>query len=108
MAKSTKEQLYTSLELDYLDSRLSNMKVQIDEILDNPVDRRGPKEVASGRIVENAIIIRGEDRLKIAMDLLERYLKMLPAIEQMREKEEAKQKLVRGDQNLSPFENGDI
>lgn len=85
---ATKKTSYIELELQWLESNLTLMKKQVDEILKNPVDRRGQKEVASGRLVENAIIIRAEDRMKIAMELMEKIAKILPAIDQMREKQE--------------------
>ncbi len=88
---AAKKVSYIELELKWLEDNLILMKKEVDRILEDPVDRRGQKEVASGRLVENAIIIRAEDRMKIAMDLMEKIAKLLPAIDQMRENEEKTQ-----------------
>lgn len=104
MAISTKQ--YTVFELDWMEQIFIRLKDEVDNILNNLSDRRGPKEMPNGRIVQNAIISTKEQQLKAATDIMEKLQKMIPALESMREREDIKQTAVRGDQNLNPFESG--
>ena len=108
MSMATTNKHYTVFELDWMEQVFSRLQTEVDNILNNLCDRRGPKEMPNGRIVENAIISTKEQQLKAATDIMEKLQKMIPALETMREKEDKKKEAIRGDQDLSIFETGEI
>lgn len=99
---TTKNKSYTVFELDWMEQVFSRLKDEVDNILNNLSDRRGPKEMPNGRIVQDAIISTKEQQLKAATDIMEKLQKMIPALEAMREKEELK-KEARGGQSVNPM-----
>jgi len=105
---ATKATSYISFELDWLDKKIKSLQAAIDSYdLSNLTDRRGPKELPNGKVV-NGVIATQEQQLKAVTDIMEKLQKMLPALDAMREKEEAKQTQVRGNQGLTPLEEGGI
>lgn len=99
---NNKPKSYTVFELEWMEQVFTRLKDEVDNILNNLNDRRGPKEMPNGRIVDNAIISTKEQQLKAATDIMEKLQKMIPALEAMREKEEEKSN-VRGGGQVPPL-----
>ena len=79
---------YITMDLAFLEQELESCKEYVASIdLTNLVDRRGPKEMPNGKVVD-AVICTKEQLAKSKMDFLERIAKLLPAIDQMRKGEE--------------------
>jgi hypothetical protein len=97
-----KNKSYTVFELDWMENVFIRLKDEVDNILDNLSDRRGPKEMPNGRVVQDAIISTKDQQLKAATDIMEKLQKMIPALEAMREKEESKS-IVRGGGEVPPL-----
>ena len=97
MAK--KKGSYIGVELDFAESQLAQWK---EEIKNNPIgeleDRFSPK----GALVQDK-----ESQGKYYTELLAKFLSLAAEVDSLREKEAAKLK-VRGDQDLTPLEDGDI
>lgn len=87
---------YITDDIDFAEAQLKSWK---QFILDNPVseatDRRGEKEMPNGQIVKNAIIATRESVIKCVQDTMEKYIRLLPVIDELRTREEAKKKTAR-------------
>jgi hypothetical protein len=82
--KTTKV-LYISVDLANLEAELEQCWDYVRSIdLKNLVDRRGPKEMPNGKIVD-AVICTKEQLADSKMKFMERIAKLLPAIQLMRE-----------------------
>ena len=107
MAVSKKDNL-AEYELDFLDMKLRELK---DYIEANPLssisDRMAYKETRTGGMIPICIANKEAQRKDLTQALKD-YAEIVRTVKSLREIEEAKQKQVRGNQNLSPFENGDI
>lgn len=86
---ATKKPSYITLDLEWMEVQISALKEQVQNILANPQDRYGPKELPNGKVV-NAIIESRGDQLKTATAIMEKLPKMLQAIDELREKEDQK------------------
>lgn len=99
-----KKSAYTEIELIWAEEQLASWKTYIDA---NPLHRLKErivwKEVRGGGKMPVVSETIGQ-QIKTITDLMTKYLALLKEVEMMREKEEAKQKDVRGNQNLTPFE----
>ena len=88
---------YITEDLEFAELQLASWK---QYILDNPIDkitdRRGEKEMPNGQIAKNAILSTKEQIIKSVQDMMEKYLRMLSVIDELRSREEAKQTKVRG------------
>mgnify|MGYP000703372689 CR=1 FL=1 len=90
MATTNKPKSYISFELEWLDTKVKQLQAAIDSYdLLNLTDRYGPRELPNGKIVDG-IVANKEQQMKAVTDIMEKLQKMLPALEQMREKDEAK------------------
>jgi hypothetical protein len=103
-----KKNNYISAELEFAEKSLQQWR---DYIESNPVDqiqdRWGKKEMPKGGYA-HVVTATAESQIKCVQDTLTKYLQLLEVVDKLREKEEAKQTLVRGQQTLSPIEAGDI
>ena len=99
-----KKTAYTEIELQWAEDQLASWKAYVDA---NPLnelkDRINWKETKNGGAMP-MIIASIEAQGKFIQETMKNYLALLREVEAMREKEESKQKTVRGQQNLTPFE----
>lgn len=106
MAK--KQNSYVSTELEWAESQLVTWKAYVDA---NPLhtlkDRIEWKPTAKGGAMP-MVIASIEAQGKFIQDTMKNYLALLEVVDKLREKEEAKEKAVRGNQQLSPMESGDV
>jgi len=106
MAK--KKELLIEYELVFLEEKLEELK---DYIKANPfnslADRMAYKETKTGGVIPICIANKEAQRKDLTQALKD-YAEILRTVESMREKEEVKQKNVRGTQELTPFEGGVI
>lgn len=107
MAVSKKDNL-AEYELDFLDMKLRELKDYIEaNPLSSIADRMAYKETRTGGVIPICIANKEAQRKDLTQALKD-YAEIVRTVKSLREIEEAKQKQVRGNQNLSPFENGDI
>jgi len=105
---ATSKQSYIDLELDWLEAKAEEMKAYVDKRpMEDLQDRVIWKELKTGGkipIVASSI----EQQIKSHREILADYLKITDAISKAREAEDVKKKAVRGNQVLSPLEDGMI
>lgn len=105
---TAKKNNYIDVELEFAEQQLASWKSYIEE---NPIekidDRWGKKEMPKGGYAW-VVTATKEQQVKSIQETLERYLKLSAIVKELREKEEAKQVSVRGNQGLTPFESGEI
>jgi hypothetical protein len=105
---SRKKETYVEYELDYLESKLIELKGYIDaRPLAKLKDRMQYKETKSGGMVQTCVATIEGQRKDITQALKD-YAEILQTVKRMRELEEAKNNNVRGSQGLSPLESGEI
>lgn len=103
-----KKTAYTEIELQWAEEQLAAWKAYVDaNPLDKLKDRLSFKETRNGGTIP-MVVASIEQQGKFLQDTMKNYLALLKEVELMREKEEQKQKSVRGQQALSPTEAGDI
>ena len=94
-----KNNSYIEHELDWLEKKAKELKDYCDS---NPINK------IKDRIVSGRLMATIEIQAKCVRDTLQDYAKIIAAIDALREKEAAKGPSVRGDQELSPMEKGEI
>jgi hypothetical protein len=103
-----KKTAYSEIELLWAEEQLATWKTYVDA---NPLDKLKErvvwKEVRGGGQMPIVSETIGQ-QIKTLTELMKNYLALLKEVEIMREKEEEKQKSVRGHQALSPAEAGII
>ncbi len=91
-----KKNSFITAELEFAELQLKTWK---DYIIANPiaevVDRRGPKELPNGKVVDGVIATK-EQVIKSVQETMDKYLKMLAVVDDLRAKEEAKASNIRG------------
>jgi len=90
---------YIEAELDWLTQRAEELKSYCDA---------NPPHKIKDRMVGGKVISKIEEQIKCTRETYQDYLKIIEAIDKLREKENAKGPSVRGDQELSPLEKGEI
>lgn len=106
MAKA-KQNSYINYELDFLEKKAKELKESVDaQPFHKLQDRMIEKMTARGTVEELAATI--ETQRASLIKALKDYAEIVTIINNLREKEEQKQINVRGNQDLSPFESGDI
>jgi uncharacterized protein YlxP (DUF503 family) len=99
---------YVNTELDWAEQQLRSWREYVDT---NPIhqleDRKAWKELKGGGQMP-VTVATIEQQIKCIQDTMDKYLKLLEVVNNLREKEEQKQIQSRGDKGLSPFETGDI
>lgn len=96
---ATKKVNYIEMELDWLEGKAEELKIYCDT---NPINR------LSERIVDGKVVETIGQQIKTIRDTLQDYIKIVEAIDKLREKEEVKKITTRGDQELSPLETGEV
>lgn len=78
---------YIEMDLQFLEEELESCKAYVKSInLVDLQDRRGPKEMPNGKVVDSVICTK-EQQAKSKLEVLEKIAKMLPSIDEMREKQ---------------------
>lgn len=104
----SKKNTYIDFELDWLQGKAQELKGYVDaNPFDKMVDRVLWKETKNGGAMP-MVAATIESQVKSITQAMKDYAQIIEVVDKLREKEEAKQINVRGDQNLSPFESGDI
>lgn len=103
-----KKNKYIEQDLEWLRAKVDDMQRYVD---DRPVsmlkDRMGKRPTAKGGYVEYAIATIEAQRQDIAKAMKE-IAEILEAIAKLEKVEEQKKLLVRGGEELTPMENGEI
>lgn len=94
-----KSNSYIELELKWLEKKAQELKDYCDN---NPVNKLRV-EITAGRLTATI-----QQQIKCIRETLQDYVKLIEAIDKLREKESSKGPQVRGDQELSPMEKGEI
>jgi hypothetical protein len=101
-----KKTTFIDVELEWAEKQLCTWKDYIDA---NPIhelkDRIEWKPTARGGSMP-MVIASIEQQGKFIQETMKNYLMLLKEVDIMREKEESKKTLVRGDESLSPVELG--
>lgn len=95
MATAKGKGSYITLELEYMEQKIQLLKEAVDRMLEDPQDRYGPKELPNGKVVD-ALIKDRESQVKDATSILEKIPKMLQALDELRQREEAKLETRKG------------
>lgn len=95
---SKKANNYIDMELDWLEKKAQELR----EYCDSPISK------IKDRIVSGRLMATIEQQVKSVRETLQDYAKIIEVIDKLREKEAAKGPSVRGDQELSPMEKGEI
>lgn len=105
---ATKKVNYIEMELEWLEMKAEELRAYCDA---NPVtkltDRIAYKETRGGGVMP-MVIATIEQQIKSIRETLQDYIKIIEAVEKLREKEVTKKTLTRGDQELTPIESGEI
>jgi hypothetical protein len=94
-----KKNTYIGQDLEWLESKAAAMKKYCD---DRPLDE------ITDRIIGGKLVSKIEEQIKCIRDTLKDYIDIMAAIDELREKKEAKQTSARGNHELSPLETRDI
>lgn len=106
---TAKKNSYVDEELDWLDKRLQDIKSFID---DNPYHTLKDRKVwitvgDEGKEIEK-VVATIEQQQKSIRESLKDYALIAEAVSKLRKTEEEKQLKVRGNEDLTPMENGEI
>ena len=105
---AVRKNTYIDAELDFAEIQLQTWKEYIEA---NPFmelkDRLSYKETKTGGMIP-MVVASIESQGKFIQETMKNYLALLAEVNKMREAEEKKKIQTRGDQELSPFESGDI
>jgi len=105
---ASKKVNYIELELNWLEGKAEELRAYCDA---KPIaaldDRFAYKETRNGGTIPMCIQTI-EAQIKSIRETLQDYIKIIEAIDKLREKEETKKISTRGDQELSPLETGDV
>jgi hypothetical protein len=105
---TTKKNNYITAELDWSETQLESWKAYVDA---NPLhelkDRIEWKPTSKGGMLP-MVIASIEAQGKFIQETMKNYLSLLDVVNKLREAEEQKKEKIRGNEALSPMENGDI
>ena len=90
---------YINADLDSAEAKLREWKLYIDA---NPINK------LKDRFEGKRLIATIETQGKYIQETLKNYLALLEVVNKLREQEEQKQMKVRGSDDLTPFERGEI
>ena len=96
---ATKRNSFINTDLDHAEEQLKSWKAYIDA---NPIDK------LKDRFKGNRLISSSEVQGKYIQETMKNYLQLLEIVDKLREQEEQKQAKIRGGEDLSPLENGEI
>lgn len=94
-----KKNSYIGQDLDWLENKAAELKQYCDE---NPIP------TLTDRIVSGKLVTKIEDRIVSLTKAMKDYIDIMTAIDELREKKEAKKTTARGNHELSPLETKDI
>lgn len=94
-----KQNSYIEMELKWLEKKAEELREYCDS---RPIGKL--KDRKDG----NRVVSKIEDQVKSIRETLQDYVKIVEAIDRLREREDTKKTNVRGDQELSPLEKGEI
>lgn len=99
---------YAGMELEWLEMKAEEQRAYVDaNPLTSLTDRMQYKETKGGGIIPMCVATI-EQQHKNIRDTLKDYAQIVEVIIRLREKEEMKKTLTRGDANLTPLEEGQI
>jgi|SRR3954466_1959671 hypothetical protein len=105
---AVKKNSYSEVELEWAEQQLASWKAYVDA---NPLhelkDRIEWKPTSKGGLLP-MVIASIEAQGKFIQETMKNYLALLKEVDAMREKEEAKKMSVRGEQDLTPSELGEL
>lgn len=105
---ATRKNNYIGADLDFASEQLAQWRLYMEaNPIDQIEDRWGKKEMPKGGYTMVVTSTR-EQQIKCVQDTMAKYLQLLEVIDKLREAEEKKKIQTRGDQELSPFESGDV
>ena len=96
--KKTTTNNYIGMELEWLEKKAK----EIREYCNKPIHK------LTDRALGDKIVSKIEEQVKSMRETLKDYILIIEAIDRLREAEVAKSPSVRGDQELSPLEKGEI
>lgn len=102
-----KKKTFVEVELRWAEEQLASWKAYIDaHPFESLVDRMAYKETSRGGVIPT-IVANKESQIKSLRETMKDYLMLLKEVDLMREQEEKKRD-IRGGDDLTPFEDGDI
>ena len=108
MMATPKKNNYITTELDWAEEQLASWKAYVDK---NPMhklkDRLSYKETKTGGMIP-MVVASIEQQGKFLQETMKNYLAPLDVVNKLRENEEAKKEKIRGQESLSPLEEGEI
>jgi hypothetical protein len=96
---ASKKVNYIELELEWLEARAEELKRYCDS---NPISH------LRDRVLDRKVTATIEQQITSIRNTLQDYIKIIEAISKLREREETKKISSRGNQELTPFETGEI
>jgi hypothetical protein len=105
---ATKKNNYIDMDLNWLEGKAEEMKSYCDSNPFNAVQDRLAYRVVKGGGSMPVVIASVEQIHKNLRDTLKDYAILIEAISKLREIDAQKKMLTRGDQELSPLEDGTI
>jgi hypothetical protein len=96
---ATKKVSYIDMDLNWLEGKAEELRAYCDA---KPIVK------IKDRFAEGKLTANVEAQIKSIRETLQDYIKIITAIQQLKEKESVQKSLVRGDQELSPLESGEI
>jgi hypothetical protein len=98
MATKKTSNSYIGMELEWLEKKAAEIREYCNQPIHKITDRKDGQRV----------IAKKEEIIKSIRETLKDYILIVEALDRLREKDAAKGPDVRGDQELSPFEKGEI
>jgi len=105
---TAKKNNYITAELDFAEEQLATWKTYVESHpFDTLADRLSYKETKGGGMIP-MVVASIESQGKFLQETMKNYLALLDVVNKLREAEEQKKEKIRGNEALSPMENGDI
>lgn len=102
-----KKKTFVEVDLRWAEEQLATWKAYIDaHPFETLVDRMAYKETARGGVIPT-IVANIESQIKSLRETMKDYLALLKEVDVMREAEDKKRE-IRGGDDLTPFEGGEI
>jgi len=94
-----KKNSFINVELDWAEAQLKSWKEDIDS---NPINK------LLDRVIKGRVLATKEVQGKYFQEMMKNYLSLLEVVDKLRQQEEQKQLKVRGADDLTPLERGEI
>jgi hypothetical protein len=105
---ASKKNNYITADLDFAESQLEKWRRYLEEnSYDEAEDRKEMQMTKTGGSFYTVVQTK-EAIQKSLRDTTKEYLAMVEIVNKLRENEEAKKEKIRGNEQLSPIESGDI